>query len=170
MPKREKNPPTDRMPGDPACFAAESWPVFFNRIDMANDLLRLTYFWWTWPGRWAAAMPDVDRCLALKNQYDIATRCLVAEAERRGMDSTALILSAKMCREALTENPNLGNWPEPGKGTWPECLEGANKKVILRPDQEITLATAPALLGRLAAVEKVHGLAAGANSPAIPMP
>lgn len=169
MLKREKKPPTNRIPSDPACFAAESWPVFFSRIDTANDLLRLTHFWWTWPGRWAAAVPDVDRCLVLESQYDVATRCLVAEVERHGMDSTALLLSAKMCRETLTENPSLGNWPEPGKGTWPECLEGAKKKVLLRPDQEMALAMAPALLGRLAVVGKVHGLAAGNNFPAAPV-
>ena len=155
---KRKEPPRvkDRIPRDPACNT-EPWVDFFNRLQAAGgrlsaaDVERLIHFWKTWPGRWAEAYPGTNACVLLELQHGVATRLLMAEAEWRGMDSGPLAISARLCHAALTQSPDVGNWPNPGRGTWPECLEAA-KKVTMRPDQAAALSAAEVLLERLAAV------------------
>ena len=138
----------------------ESWPDFFNRLResggsplSATDVKRLIRFWKTWPGRWAEICTRqgaelYDAVIVLEVQQNLATRLLMAEAERRGMNSGSLDISAKVCARTIIKHPALGRWPSPEIATWPECLEGAGNPTI-RPDQEAALSEAQALLARL---------------------
>ena len=155
---KRKEPPRakDTIPRDPA-FYTEPWVVFFNRLQAAGgrlsaaDVERLIHFWKTWPGRWAEADLDINACVLLELQHGAATRLLMAEAERRRMDSGPLATSARLCHDALAKYPDLRRWPSPQTATWPDCLEGV-KKVTMRPDQAAALSAAEVLLERLAAV------------------
>ena len=93
-------------------FTAPTLQSGYTAVRIVIGKKRLTAIAYTWNETWITEN-------SLKGAHEIAETALTYELERRGMDSSALVVSGRLCCALCGQLDEIG----PMNGGWPECFE-----------------------------------------------